>query len=102
MTENVETPMGQKTVLKPEELESKMKGCDISKYIKQEDGTYKCQDCGETILTARIAHPVWDGPFPLSGGGECQYEEMPFCPKCGQEPNCNGSPIAPKGSYHNP
>jgi len=89
--------MGRETVLKPEEL-----GCDMSKYIKQEDGTYKCRNCGETILASQIAHPIWDELFPFSGSGKCYYEEVPYCPKCQQKPEFHGSPIAPKGSYHNP
>ncbi len=101
MTEIVETPLGKEKVLKPEELQKQNKS--KSKYVLQEeDGSYKCRDCGETIMTARVAHPVWDGPFPMSGSGRCTYEEIPYCPKCEPKPDFHGSPIAPKGSFHNP
>ena len=102
MAEVIETPMGQETVLAPEELRRQMENRDMSKYIKQEDETYKCRDCGETILAARVAHPIWNGPFPQSGSGKCLYEDISYCPECEQKPSLRGSPIAPKGSYHNP
>jgi len=102
MSEIIQTPIGKKKVLKPEELAEQVKNRDTSKYILQPDRTYKCRDCGEAILAARIAHPVWDGPFAMSGGGRCVYEELPYCPKCEQKPDFHGSPVAPKGSYHNP
>ena len=58
--------------------------------------------CGTEILGKEVAHPIWDGPFPLSGSGQCNYETVPYCPKCETEPNYHGAPISPKGSYHNP
>lgn len=102
MPEEVETPLGRETVLKAEELEEQIGSRNMSKYLKQDDGTYKCRDCGATIMAAQVAHPIWDGPFPMSGSGRCHYEEVPYCPKCEPEPNLHGSPITPKGSYHNP
>ncbi|OGZ33306.1 MAG: hypothetical protein A2174_01005 [Candidatus Portnoybacteria bacterium RBG_13_41_18] len=102
MAEIIQTPIGKEKVLKPEELAEQAKNRDTSKYVQQLNGIYKCRDCGETIMAARIAHPIWDGPFAMSGSGGCTYEETPYCPKCEQPPNFNGSPVAPKGSYHNP
>jgi hypothetical protein len=58
--------------------------------------------CGTEILSKRVAHPIWDGPFPCSGSGQCEYETVPYCPKCEEEPSSSGAPITPKGSYHNP
>jgi len=58
--------------------------------------------CGIEILGKTVAHPIWDGPFPLSGSGQCSSEQVPYCPQCEDEPNSNGTPITPKGSYHNP
>lgn len=59
--------------------------------------TYKCASCGGEILTATVAHPIWDGPFPGSGAGECKYEGVLYCPKCEKKPESNGLPIQ---KYH--
>ena len=59
-------------------------------------------NCGAKILGKTVAHPIWDGPFPCSGSGKCEYESVPYCPVCEEEPNSSGEPITPKGSYHNP
>ena len=93
MSELVEATLGKKKVLKPEELQKQVEGRNTSKYVKQEDGTYKCRDCGETIMAARVAHPIWDGPFPMSGSGRCDYKEVPYCPKCEKKPDFHGTPI---------
>lgn len=58
--------------------------------------------CGAEIVSQQVAHPIWDGPFPCSGSGRCNYEDVPYCPQCEEPPNYNGAPITPKGSYHNP
>ena len=63
-------------------------------YIKTEDG-YKCINCNSEIMTVKVAHAIWDGPFPCSGSGSCAYENIPYCPKCEKEPNYHGSPITP-------
>lgn len=63
------------------------------KTTKQPDGTYVCKKCGERILVAIVAHPIHDGPFPLSGSGKCKYEDVPYCPKCETKPSFHGSPI---------
>lgn len=49
--------------------------------------------CGAEIQGVRVAHPIHDGPFPLSGSGRCHYETVPFCLKCETEPSFHGSPI---------
>jgi len=49
--------------------------------------------CGTEIAGATIAHPIWDGPFACSGGGHCQYETVPYCPKCETKPGFHGAPI---------
>ncbi len=53
----------------------------------------QCNTCGSDIMVATVAHPIHDGPFPLSGSGRCHYEEVPFCPKCEKEPSYSGLPI---------
>lgn len=67
-----------------------------------EEGVGYIHSCGTEIMSVRVAHPIWDGPFPCSGSGQCHYEITPYCPKCEEEPSSRGSPITPKGSYHNP
>ena len=61
-------------------------------YKKVSDG-YECNSCGGEIMSATVAHPIWDGPFPLSGSGKVKNEEVPYFPNCEEEPNFNGSPI---------
>jgi uncharacterized protein with PIN domain len=61
-------------------------------YRISEEG-FRCIDCNSEIKVVRVAHPIHDGPFPLSGSGRCHYEEVPYCPKCEEEPNFHGSPI---------
>jgi hypothetical protein len=61
-------------------------------YRKTDDG-YRCTTCDSEIISGRVAHPIWDGPFPMSGSGRCHYEEVPYCPKCEKEPNFSGRPI---------
>jgi len=56
--------------------------------------TYECANCGSEILGARVAHPIWDGPFPMSGSGECHYEQVPYCPKCEEKPKFHGTAIS--------
>jgi len=72
-----------------------LKGNDwlvLTESTREERGPY-IHSCGATILIARIAHPIWDGPFQGSGSGRCQYELWPFCPQCEEEPSFHGSPI---------
>lgn len=67
------------------------RGSDVI-YRKTADG-YECVKCGATVMTGRVAHPIWDGPFPMSGSGRCHYENVPYCQKCEHEPNFHGTPI---------
>lgn len=64
-------------------------GSDII-YKKNSDG-FECLDCGSDILATQVAHPIHDGPFPMSGSGKCEYEPVPYCPKCEDKPNYDGS-----------
>ena len=61
-------------------------------YKKVREG-FVCTKDGETILDVEVAHPIWDGPFPMSGSGRCKYENVPYCPKHEKEPNYHGMPI---------
>jgi hypothetical protein len=54
---------------------------------------WHCAKCGAAALSAQVAHPVWDGPFPCSGSGQCEYEDVPYCPTCETKPAFDGSPI---------
>lgn len=60
---------------------------------KGKDGEGFTHNCGERIMAAKVAHPIWDGPFKGSGGGACQYETIPYCPNCEIKPDFHGSPI---------
>ena len=62
--------------------------------IQRPDMTWQ-HKCGATIQTARVHHPIHDGPFPLSGGGRVQVEEIPYCPRCELTPDWQGLPITP-------
>jgi hypothetical protein len=61
-------------------------------YVMEETG-FACFDCHSPIRSARVAHPIHDGPFPLSGFGRCEYEIVPYCPRCETEPSSKGSCI---------
>lgn len=50
----------------------------------REEGKPFIHSCGETIMAA---HLIWDWPFPESG------ETWPYCPRCEEKPDFNGSPI---------
>lgn len=49
--------------------------------------------CGTEITGAKVYHPIWDGPFAMSGSGGVHTEMAPYCPKCETEPNSSGAPI---------
>lgn len=74
-----------------------MRGRDrtIAYKIKDMPGkqTPECAQCGGEVLAAKVAHPVHDGLFPLSGSGECRYETVPYCPRCEVKPAFHGAPI---------
>jgi hypothetical protein len=58
----------------------------------------KCVDCDSDVLDMERRHPVWDGPFPLSGSGRVVTAHIPYCPKCEEVPKERGSPIRPRGA----
>ena len=62
-------------------------------YKKLREGGYICTLDGKVINAETVAHPIWDGPSPMSGAGKCQYESVPYCPKHEKKPNYNGNPI---------
>jgi hypothetical protein len=66
---------------------------DESKWTKSPEGSWHCNDCGALIQAAQIAHPVHDGPFPLSGSGSCEYETVGYCPNCERKPGFHGAPV---------
>lgn len=49
--------------------------------------------CGAEIQGATVYHPIWDGPFAMSGSGRVHKETVPFCPECEMPPNEHGAPI---------
>lgn len=51
--------------------------------------------CGAILLSAQVNHPVHDGPFPLSGSGEVQTQQVPYCPDCHAPPSPQGAPVRP-------
>jgi hypothetical protein len=54
---------------------------------------WTCTKCATTVLAALVAHSIHDGPFPLSGSGQCSNETVPYCPTCEKEPDFHGSII---------
>lgn len=64
----------------------------LSESAGDDPGPYT-HNCGNEIKGAIIAHPIWDGPFPCSGSGQCEYETIPYCPICEDAPSYSGSPI---------
>ncbi|MBW2993331.1 hypothetical protein KY317_02035 [Candidatus Woesearchaeota archaeon] len=67
-------------------------------YKKTDDG-FLCTNCGEGISFGKVAHPIHDGPFPMSGSGKCEYESVPYCPNCEEEPDFHGTPIRIKPEF---
>ena len=65
------------------------------KYRKTNDpeNPSVCVKCGATIMAETVARPIWDGPFPCSGSGQCEYEDVPYCPNCEKKPSFYGRPI---------
>lgn len=85
----------------PEEKKEKRKGGQLAKngewlVLTESTGQERVgytHNCGEIVRAAQVAHPIWDSPFPCSGSGRCQYETVPYCPKCEEKPDYHGSPI---------
>lgn len=64
---------------------------------KDFNGKITCTKCGGIAEGAQIAHAIWDGPFPMSGSGKCDYETVPYCPNCEKKPDYHGKPIRAAG-----
>lgn len=79
------------------------KGRSVVYKVKSEDekgsASYECAQCGNEILSATVAHPIHDGPFPLSGSGECHYEAVPYCPRCEKKPDFHGTPVTARPQF---
>lgn len=69
------------------------RGSDIVYRADDEKEGYECTKCGSDVMGANVAHPIWDGLFPMSGSGQCTYEDVPYCPSCEKEPDFHGAPI---------
>ncbi|GEM_PF-2433728 len=63
----------------------------LAESTRQDDGYV--HKCGTTLHGAPIAHPIHDGPFPLSGSGEVWMENVPYCPTCDPKPQSSGIPL---------
>lgn len=81
--------------LEKPEAEKRAPGNEANWTKREENGVTKwtCNTCQAVIMNARVAHPVHDGPFALSGGGECEYEDIGYCPNCERKPDFHGAPI---------
>lgn len=51
--------------------------------------------CGTVLLSASVTHSVYDGPG-LSGHGQVQIQQVPYCPTCHEKPSAYGRPITPR------
>ncbi len=60
-------------------------------YKKNEDG-WQCVQCGSKVMAGRIAHSEWIKGMHGAGTGNVKNEEVPYCPKCEEEPKLHGSP----------
>lgn len=49
--------------------------------------------CGALVLGAKVYHPIYDCPLPLTGSGQVHVETVPYCPTCEPKPNEAGAPI---------
>jgi len=43
-------------------------------------------ECGTQISGKSVTSTVRDGFLPLSGGGDVETKQIPYCPNCEQEP----------------
>lgn len=75
-----------------EKPEPEKRAPDPTRWTKFDD-KYVCNDCGATIMSATVAHPIHDGPFPLSGSGRVETEVVGYCPNCEKKPSFHGAPI---------
>ncbi len=61
----------------------------------KDTNTWHCAKCKSIVLATQVAHTVRDGLFPLSGGGDVNYETVPYCPTCETKPGFHGSAVGP-------
>ena len=78
----------------PKELpeDQKREPGNMDNYEKRDD-EYHCKTCGSPIMAAQVAHPIHFREMPGAGAGECQYEDIPYCPNCERKPSFSGTPI---------
>ncbi len=85
------------SVLEKPESEKRAPGNEANwtKKSKNElDESWTCNTCNAIIQAVQVAHPVHDGPFALSGSGECRYETVGYCPNCERKPSFHGAPVS--------
>lgn len=51
-----------------------------------------CKNCGSIIMSQTVARSMHLKDM-LGGFGQCQYDEIPYCPKCEVRPNYHGKPV---------
>lgn len=85
--------MAKTTVVKRQAGQKKDGAWFVLTESKGKEGVGYTHNCGTQIMGEEVAHPVWDSPIPCSGSGRCEYETVPYCPKCETKPNFHGSPI---------
>ena len=66
---------------------------DLAYKRLEGEENYQCTNCESVIVQVTRSHPIWDGPGPCSGGGQCEYESVPYCPTCEEKPSITGWPI---------
>ncbi|MEK6842339.1 MAG: hypothetical protein AABX84_00850 [Nanoarchaeota archaeon] len=64
-------------------------------YRRVTDKEWNCTNCDEIIMVINRIHSVYDGPDDLSGRST-KLEQVPYCPKCEEEPSSYGSSITPR------
>lgn len=67
----------------------------VTKYVLQNDGTFKCDDCGAVILMVTAYHSVHEDHTELVGGGECHHVNHIYCPRCEKRPMPSDGPVIP-------
>jgi|SRR3989304_168203 len=63
-------------------------------YLKRNNqGPYTCMDCDSVIQQTTLYIPIHEFPEQLSGFGNCESIQQPYCPKCEEK---SGSFSLPK------
>ena len=55
-------------------------------FYERKGNEWICKTCGSTIAALVKYFPIWDGPFPCSGSGEVESQQLPYCPNCEEKP----------------